>query len=62
MNSSDINAIPEVHRLAFSEAEGEETAQLAKGLLGHLDTISISVRRDRWIASDMLFTSFVFKN
>ena len=62
MNQSEIEAILEVHRLAFGEAEGEETAQLAKDFLDHPETISISVRRDGRIAGNVLFTAFVFED
>ena len=62
MNQSDINEILEVHKLAFGETEGEETAQLAKDFLDHPDTISISVRRDGRLAGNVLFTPFVFED
>ncbi|WP_170400908.1 GNAT family N-acetyltransferase [Ruegeria arenilitoris] len=62
MNQSEIDAILEVHRLAFGEAEGEETAQLAKDFLDHPDTIAISVKRDGQVAGNVLFTAFVFED
>lgn len=62
MKHTDIDAILEVHRSAFGEAEGVEIAQLAKGLLDHPDTISISAERDGKIAGNVLFTPFVFKD
>lgn len=60
MKQNDIDAILDVHRLAFGDEEGPETAQLAKDLLGHPDTISISAKRDGTIAGNVLFTPFVF--
>jgi len=62
MNHAEIDAILEVHRLAFGEAEGEVTAQLAKDFLSHPETISISVRRDGQVAGNVLFTPFVFQD
>lgn len=62
MKPAAIDAIVEVHRLAFGEAEGEETAQLAKDFLSHPDTISISVKRDGQVAGNVLFTPFVFQD
>ncbi len=62
MNRSEIDAILNVHRLAFGEAEGEEIAQLAEDLLEHPETISISVRRDGQIAGNVMFTPFVFED
>ncbi|MEL7281503.1 MAG: N-acetyltransferase [Pseudomonadota bacterium] len=60
MKHNDINAILDVHRLAFGDEEGPETAQLAKDFLDHPDTISISAKRDGKIAGNVLFTPFVF--
>lgn len=62
MNKAEIDAIVEIHRLAFGEAEGEETAQLAKDFLSHPDTISISVKRAGQVAGNVLFTPFVFQD
>ncbi|NVO56242.1 N-acetyltransferase [Rhodobacteraceae bacterium B1Z28] len=62
MTQTDIEAILEVHRLAFGEAEGAEIAQLAKDFLDRPDTISISAKRDGKIAGNVLFTPFVFKD
>lgn len=60
MKHNDIEAILDVHRLAFGEEEGPETAQLAKDFLGHPDTISISAERDGKVVGNVLFTSFAF--
>lgn len=60
MINDDIDAILDVHRLAFGEAEGEDIAQLAKSFLDHPETISISAARDRKLAGNVLFTPFVF--
>lgn len=62
MKNTDIDAILEVHRLAFGEGEGPEIAQLAKDFLDRPDTISISAERDGKIAGNVLFTPFVFKD
>ncbi|MES0827663.1 GNAT family N-acetyltransferase [Ruegeria sp. SCP11] len=61
MDHAEIEAIVEVHRKAFGETEGEETAQLAKNFLDHPDTISISVKGDGQVAGNVLFTPFVFE-
>ena len=60
MKHADIDAILEVHRLAFGEAEGAEIAQLAKDFLSQPETISISAERDGTVAGNVLFTPFVF--
>jgi putative acetyltransferase len=62
MKHTDIDAILDVHRLAFGETEGAEIAQLAADLLDHPDTISISAERDGKVAGNVLFTPFFFKN
>lgn len=62
MKHTNIDAILEVHRVAFGEAEGAEIAQLAKNFFDHPDTISISAERDGKIAGNVLFTPFVFTN
>ncbi len=60
MNHADIDAIVEVHRLAFRKEEGEDVAQLAGEFLGLPDTISISSERDEKIVGNVLFTPFNF--
>ncbi|MBO9449306.1 N-acetyltransferase [Tropicibacter sp. R16_0] len=60
MKQNEIDAILNVHRLAFGPEEGEETAQLAKDLLGHPDVLSFSVERDGQIAGNVLFMPFEF--
>ena len=60
MKRNDIDAILEVHRSACGEAEGPETAQLAKDFLDHPDTISISAERDGKIAGNVLLAAFRF--
>ncbi len=62
MNRSETDAILNLHRLAFGEAEGDEIAQLAEDLLEHPETISISVRRDGQIAGNVMFTPLVFQD
>lgn len=62
MKNNDINAILEVHRLAFGEDEGPEIAQLAADFLDHPDTISISAERDGKVAGNVLFTPFAFND
>ncbi|RBW51306.1 hypothetical protein DS909_19005 [Phaeobacter gallaeciensis] len=61
MKQTDIDAIMEVHRLAFGEVEGAEIAQLAKDFLDHPDTISISAERAGEIAGNVMFTPIIFK-
>lgn len=61
MKNDDIDAILNVHRLAFGEAEGEDIARLARSVLDHPETISISAERDGKLAGNVLFTPFVFK-
>ena len=60
MHISEIDAIAEVHRQAFGEAEGDDIAGLARSLLTHPDTISVSARRDGAIAGNVLFTTYTF--
>ncbi len=60
MNQADIDAIIEVHRLAFGKDEGDDIARLAEDFLGLADTISISARRDGKIVGNVLFTPFNF--
>ncbi|WP_170336159.1 GNAT family N-acetyltransferase [Ruegeria arenilitoris] len=62
MHHAEIEAIVEVHRQAFGEAEGAEIAQLARDFLDQSKTISISAERDGKIAGNVLFTPFVFKD
>ncbi len=62
MNRSETDAILNVHRLAFGEAEGDEIAQLAEDLLEHPETISISIEREGQIAGNVMFTPFVFQD
>ena len=60
MKNNDIDAILEVHRLAFGETEGEDIAQLAESFLEQPETISISASREGKVAGNVLFTPFVF--
>lgn len=60
MKPEEIDAILDVHRLAFGEAEGAEIAQLAKDLLEHPETVSISAEREGKVVGNVLFTQFVF--
>ncbi|MBE1284293.1 MAG: GNAT family N-acetyltransferase [Rhodobacteraceae bacterium] len=62
MTPNEINTIANLHRMAFGPSEGEEIAPLAKALLSHPETISISVHRGGKIAGNVLFTPFVFQD
>ena len=60
MTHTDIDAVLNVHRLAFGAEEGPEIAGLAAAFLALPDTISINVQRDGHIVANVLFTPFVF--
>ena len=62
MKHDDIDAILHVHRLAFGDEEGPETAQLVKSCLNHPETISVSAERGGKVAGNVLFTPFVFEH
>ncbi|MDJ1185231.1 GNAT family N-acetyltransferase [Roseofilum casamattae] len=62
MNHSEKKIIKNIHFLAFGEEEGEEIAKLAEDFLKLPETISISVKRDRKIVGNVLFTPFAFKD
>ena len=62
MNHKEIEAILNVHKLAFGPAEGEEIAALAASFLDHPGTLSISVERDGIVAGNVLFTPFEFRD
>ncbi len=60
MKLEDIDAIAELHRLAFGPDEGDQIAQLAKDLVHLPDTISISATRDGRIVGNVMYTPFTF--
>ncbi len=60
MNQADIDAIVDVHRIAFGKEEGEDVAQLARNFLSLPDTISINSERGGKIVGNVLFTPFNF--
>ena len=62
MKKDELDAVLEVHRLAFGEDEGPEIAGLAEAFLALPDTLSTSARRDGAIVGNVLFTPFVFQD
>ena len=62
MNQPEIDAIINIHLMAFGEAEGREVAQLAAEFMAQPETISINARRDEKIVGNILFTPFAFED